>query len=259
MEKIPKKGYLYFHQGWTDIINQLSLISYYSERYENICCIMRKDAKPLLDFYTRPLTNVEMLYSNYVGINNCSYDRKILEEPNIEILFHGLFDVHRSGHEKKCSDLPKPKFFVNRFYECYGIDYKERVDSFSIKRDFESENFLYDNFTKLHGKKYILHHFSNNSENITSIDNNLLNLLQTKILNNNSINLNNKTNVFFDYIKILENSHEMHLMDSVWASIVYHLDSKYGLFKNIPIYIYCLRGYTEMFTQPIQLSNWIII
>ena len=59
MKKINKKGYLYFHQGWTDIVNQLSLISYYSHRYENICCIMRKDAKPLVDFYVSSLDNVE--------------------------------------------------------------------------------------------------------------------------------------------------------------------------------------------------------
>ena len=61
-----------------------------------------------------------------------------------------------------------------------------------------------------------------------------------------------------DYIKILENSKEIHLLDSVWGVFVYQIDAKYGLFKNIPITSHCLRGYMPMFTEPIKLNNWII-
>ena len=38
------------------------------------------------------------------------------------------------------------------------------------------------------------------------------------------VNLSRSTNIFFDYIKILERSREMHLLDSVWAVFVYLLD-----------------------------------
>ena len=33
---MDKKGFIYFHQGWTDIINCLALINYYCERYNKI-------------------------------------------------------------------------------------------------------------------------------------------------------------------------------------------------------------------------------
>lgn len=257
MEKINKKGYLYFHQGWTDIVNQLSLITYYSHRYKNICCIMRKDAKPLVDFYINFLDNVEMIYSDYIAVNNCSFDVKILEEPDVEILFHGLFDVYRNNFTQLCND--SPKFFVNRFYECYGIDYIERVNSFNIKRDTNLENDLYSNFIKNHGENYVLYHLSDKTENNTPIDPNLSNLMRRVADLDYSVNLNGVSNVFFDYIKILENSKEIHLMDSVWASIIYQLDSKYGIFKHIPITVYCLRGYQDMFTQPIKLNNWTVL
>ena len=72
------------------------------------------------------------------------------------------------------------------------------------------------------------------------------------------VDLNKATNTFFDYIKILENSKEIHLLDSVWGVFVYQIDAKYGLFKNIPITTHCLRGYIPMFTEPIKLNNWII-
>ncbi len=62
-------------------------------------------------------------------------------------------------------------------------------------------------------------------------------------------------------IKVLENATEIHLLDSVWGSLCYHLDCKYNLFKNknIPVYLYAKRGYEAMFSDPIKMDNWIII
>jgi len=259
MEKINKKCYLYFHQGWTDIVNQLSLITYYSERYNKVYCVMRSDARPLVDFYVRSIDNVEMLYSRYVGLNNCNFDAGILKDPNGVINFHGLFDRHRTDFVKQCDDLPKPKFFVNRFYECYGIDYMERVNSFSIERDTPTEDGIYNKFIESHGDDYILYHYSENSQNNTTMEPSTLKLLSDVVKLDRAVNLDGISNVFFDYIKVLQNAKEIHLMDSVWASVVYQIDSRYGLFKDIPITVYCLRGYQDMFTQPLQLENWTIL
>lgn len=259
MEKINKKCYLYFHQGWTDIVNQLSLITYYSERYVKVYCIMRSDAKSLVDYYVRYIDNVEMLYSRYVGINNCDFDTSILRDVDGVINFHGLFDRYRINFVKQCDDLPKPKFFVNRFYECYGIDYIERVNSFSIVRDLESEKDIYNRFIESYGDNYILYHYSENSQNNTTMEPSTLELLNNIVKLSGSVNLDGISSVFFDHISVLQNAKEIHLMDSVWASIIYQIDSRYGLFKNIPITVYCLRGYQDMFTQPIQLDNWTIL
>ena len=66
----------------------------------------------------------------------------------------------------------------------------------------------------------------------------------------------NMSDVFFDYIKVLENAKSIHLIDSVWAAICYLLDAKYTLLKNIDVNVHCLRGYEEMFIEPKKLPNW---
>ena len=65
--------------------------------------------------------------------------------------------------------------------------------------------------------------------------------------------------IFFDMIKVLENSIEIHLLDSVWGAFVYLLDAKYRLFKNKKIFLYAKRGYKSMFEEPVKLNNWIIV
>jgi len=71
--------------------------------------------------------------------------------------------------------------------------------------------------------------------------------------------LNNITEIFFDMIKVLENSIEIHLIDSVWGALIYLLDAKHNLFKNKNIYLYAFRKHHKMFTEPVKLKNWKII
>lgn len=248
--KIKKTGYLYFHLGWTDIVNQLALISYYSEKYENIVLIMRPDASQLVDFYVKKINNVKVNYERFDGINNCYFDNSILNNPNYDLLFHGLHSNYVKDFIKTC-DENKVTFFVNRFYECFGLDYSNRVNYFNLNRDIQLEELEYEKFVKKHGNDYILYH--------SDIDRSLL--VDSSNFKNSltSINLDKSTNVFFDYIKILQNAKEIHLIDSVWGAIVYQIDAKYGLFKDIPIYMNSIRGYQQMFTEPVKLNNWIFV
>ena len=248
--KINKTGILYFHLGWTDIVNQLSLISYFSERYENIILIMRPDAHQLIDFYVRNINNVKVNYERFNGINHCYFDNSILNNQNHDLLFHGVHSSLNINFNKTCDD-EKVSFFVNRFYECHGLEYSIRVNYFNLDRDVYSEELTYKNFINRNGDDYILYHSDINRK--LFIDNsNIKNKLPL-------VNLDNTTNVFFDYIKILQNAKEIHLIDSVWGAVVYQLDAKYNLFKDIPIYMNSIRGYEQMFTEPIKLNNWIFV
>ena len=47
------------------------------------------------------------------------------------------------------------------------------------------------------------------------------------------VDLNKSTNIFFDYIKILQNAKDIHVLDSVWGAFLYQADSKYELFNHI--------------------------
>jgi hypothetical protein len=245
MDIINKKGVLYFHQGWTDIINQLALVNLYSKKYKEIKLIMREDAKPMVDFYVRDKKNVSVIYSPLDIFNE-----SILFEPNSEIIFHGLVDKYRVDNFKNAFWNNNPTmFFVKKFYITYGLDYMLRINDFDFERYHLLEEKTYQNFIKENGDKYILYH--------EDVERGVI-LNQEQKNDVKYFDLNKKSDIFFDFIKIIENAKEIHLIDSVWAALIYHMDAKYGLFKHIPIHIYCLRGYLEMFTEPIKLDNWIV-
>jgi hypothetical protein len=123
-----------------------------------------------------------------------------------------------------------------------------RVKCFNVARDLELENITYNNFIQKYGDKYILHHEINDIEKKYDVEYVV-----------EYVNLNGISDIFFDYIKVLENAIEIHLLDSVWGALVYLLDAKYKLFSNKKIYIYCRRNYIEMFIKPVKLENWIFV
>lgn len=241
---MKKKGLLYFHQGWTDIVNQLSLINYYARDYDQIDLIMRDDANLLVDFYLNGLSNVFVAYCPLVSHNVCgfSYDRSKYDD----ILFHGTYDKDRQDSHHKILDV-EGQFFVKKFYTRYGIDYSNRVTLFDLKRNHELEEKRFNDFIQKHGKDYVVKHET------------LENRLNNENFASKSINFDNISQCFFDMIKVVENSKEIHVIDSVWAAVIYHIDAKYRLFKNIPVHVYCARGYTDMFDDPVKLDNWFIL
>ena len=236
---------LYFHQGWTDIINCLALINYYNEKYDKIYLLIRKDSKDIIDFYTKDLSNNRIIIL-YEDKNNL--DNNQIEYFEKKYFLHNVSRELIGCHDKSRNDIynnkfNSGKFFVNAFYECYDIEYVNRVKYFIFTRDIELENLIYDKFINQYGTKYILYH-----EVIINYDKSI-----------QTINLNNISNIFFDTLKILENAIEIHLLDSVWGAFIYQIDCKYKLFQNKKIYLYAKRGYKQMFEEPIKLNNWFII
>ena len=184
--------------------------------------------------------NVKEKLFSYVSIN---YPHLLQND----YLFHGWYDLNRKDEYKHKfeGNMYKDSFnFVNLFYSTYHIDVCVRIDYFIFERDYELENRTYNEFVSKNSNKYILYH---NNTNI---------LVQN---NYKYVNLNQSSETFFDYIKILENAQEIHVIDSSWAAFIYLLDCKYRLFKDKRIYLYPLRNYKKMFQDPIQLDNWIFI
>jgi len=240
-------GIIYFHQGWTDIINCLSLLNYYSEKYIQIYLVIRSDSKELVDFYTNNIKNLTVFYEDISTTNSNAIQFVINKYPNLNLQNSDFIAI--GGHDHCRKDEYNNKFehidgcFVKGFYESYNIPYIIRVNYFIVTRDYELEDKIYNNFINLYGSNYILYH-----EVIEDYNKDIP-----------IVNLNGKTNIFFDYIKILENAIEIHLLDSVWAVLIYLLDCKYQLFNNKKIFLYNKRGYRKMFEEPIKLENWIII
>lgn len=247
MDFKKKEGIVFFHQGWTDIVNCLGLINYNCEIYNTIYLIIRDDSKGFIDYYTKSIKNIKLVYLKKTNLNNPKDNlindvKKLYNiDNNINLLYYGGHDIFRKDKYK----LSKPKgtYFCENFYVNYDIPYINRINYFNITRNHDIENKIYNDFIKKFGKEYILYHkVINNYDNTKKI-----------------IDLSEISMTFLDYIKVLENAIEIHLLDSVWGAIVYLLDAKYKLFKDKNIILYANRGHHQMFTKPIKLSNWKII
>jgi len=211
---------LIFEQGWTDIFNCLSLINYYHTKYLKLYVVIRNDAIEIVNFYIKDLNNIELIiFDNKKFINGpiindaklCNYVISNYSKisNNLDYLFHGFSDVCSNKYKNSFikNYLLNPSNFVNNFYILYNIPISTRIDYFIFSRDNKLENLTYNNFIKENGKKYILYHSNDNNIDFIGIKK-----------NEKYINLNKKTNIFFDYIKILENAIEIHLIDSSWES-----------------------------------------
>lgn len=256
------KGCLYFHQGWTDIINSLPLINYYSNKLEQLLLIIREDSKDIVDYYTNGIDNVNIMYiPKYVLDTNVIQ----LEDKSIDLLFHGYHDRFRKEGDKfKNKFGSTDMYFAKGFYEFYDIPFIEKVNNFTLKRDIALEESKYQDFIAKNGTDYILYH----DDQSTPGGNTGINLTELLKNNNNTINLNSITKNVFDYVKVLENAKELHLVDSIWAATCYLLDSKYAIFKNmdIKVYLYAFKarggGLMEKYEDneifPVHPENWVI-
>jgi hypothetical protein len=243
--KNSEPAFILFHQGWTDIFNCLALVTYYSKKYQDLTLIIREDALPIAQFYLRE-SPVKIKAVSKIIMDNCPSGVMPNKKTSIK-LYHGDWDQYREDIYKGAFHKSN-NFFVKKFYESYGISYNVRVNQFELRRDMIQENAIYDEFIKRNGEKYILVHQDTDRELLIPLGN-----YEGKVFN-----LNGASRVFFDWIKVLENAQEIHLIDSVWGAFIYQLDARYRIFKNIPIHLYCLRGYEDMYKYPITLSNWVV-
>jgi len=268
----------------------MGLIDYYSERHEQIKLFVRSDAKDFMEFYLRGKDNVEAIYFNgddgryygtiaktphvdsfiYTSADRDGYGNLLLPQ-DMTMQTHGEHDKWREdefalrwyhyfitnrilpGHDR----FP---YFPEAFYEYYNIPYATRCSSFNVNRDIELENKVYDEFVAEYGDNYVLYHDDQNREQTPGKG---VPYKSTKINFDNVqegvsyINLHRRSNVFFDYIKVLQNAKELHLIDSVWACLAYQLDCRYNLFESVTVH--CQRGHYPLFTNPITLKHWNLI
>lgn len=246
-------GLLYFHQSWTDIFNCLSLIDYYKHRFDNLTVIIRKDAKQIYHYFCPENDSVNYIYIDFADCENIEHLIDYNKEHQREIIFHGFADKYRNDKFKDIykSYISNNIYFVNAFYILYDLDYNIRINNFNFNRNLELENKTYDDFIKKYGNKYILVH-DENSYCVKKYGK------PFDIRKHQTVYLNKCTKIFFDYIKIIENASEIHLLDSVWATFIYLLNAKYKLFENKTINVYCRRHY-KMFQEPVLLPNWNLI
>lgn len=247
------------HQGWTDIFNSLPLLIYISGKYKHTYALFREDAQPLLDPFLRGKSNITPVYS-VKDAHPRLVHHYLTEQNGITNLAHeyiGDWDILRNSDDPYKGAWTKKHTsgdFVRNFYEFYDVPYILRATLFDLERDLNAESAFYDTFVAKHGRgDYCLHH--NNAGLITAE----VEALQARHPTWTHVNLDQSTPIFWDAIRVLEGAREIHVLDSVWAAVLYMLDTRYRLFENVPITVYCKRGYRRMFTEPVHLPNWTIV
>ena len=249
-----KTGILYFNQGWTDIVNCLPLVTYYSKRYSRVILPVRDGALDFVGYYCRFKNNVECIgfekqsfESNFVESINRILNEKSVEE--IDFLFHGCSDIYRSD-DRRCKFMTSPNLhFVSSFYQDYGIPFEQRIENFDLTRDSNIEDEFFESFTRKYGSEYVLVHDS----------------LEMPI-NVQGVRLGEITSNPFISSKVLQNAQEIHLIDSFWASICYHLDMKFSLLQSVKVSIYPFKSRggslfdrTRGVSEPIMPASWRVV
>jgi hypothetical protein len=256
-----------FHQGFSDIINHLSILSYYIPTFAKLNVIIRDDASLILESYFHNCDKINLIKIKKSLIDSIfsNYDSmKLFLELNgfdkTYLLFFGFFDRFRQDEYKNKFGLTMHSgiFFVESFYKAYDIPYMNRIDSFHYDRSSHEiqtiESNIFNEFCLKHSIDstkpfdYVLYHEDVFNKVIINFSN-----------KSTAINLNKMSESFFDCLKILENAKELHLIDSSWACILYLFDAKYNLLKDKPVYLYAKRGYIDMFRYPKPLLNWNLI
>ena len=256
-----KKGQIFFHQGVTDIVCSLPLINYYKQSYDELIVVINESAKDLFKFYTRDLIGVSGKFITIINNQFIGEDPRIAPE-GYDLLYHGVLDQCRKDAYNNIYHVRRPlsKSFIHGFYEAYDISHNTRVDFFEVKRDLQQEDIVYQKFIEKYGPRYMVYHDdkTRNQDPISP------DAIPTSINFQNPkhcpyVNLGRISDTFFDYIKVIQNAEEIHLIDSCWGALCYQLDAKYQIFSNKTIHIHAQRNQREMFLEPKKLSNWIIL
>jgi hypothetical protein len=221
------------------------MINVFSEKYKRLYLLIREDARPLILFYARGLRNVIPLFRPKQLLDHVHWSQ--LVDPTI-----GPLSLEFIGHHDRNRQDPmngafgrQGEPFERAFYEAYSIPYDHRVTKFKLYRAPEDEARRYTNYVKQ--EPYICVH-----------SNPALGLLPPYPKDYAVVELNESSPVFFDMVKVLMGAKEIHMIDSAWAAICYHIDANEGLLSHVPIYVYCYRGYRRMFTEPKRLQNWTV-
>jgi hypothetical protein len=208
------------------------------------------------DIYKSDVSEIEYYPNGAYG--------KIVVPNDYNLLCHAEHDKFRDDEYKNYWNTNNHKnkssrHFSEMFYTFYDIPFEEKINSFTLNRDNKSEKDVYNQFILNNTKEYVIYHDDQENHLHGSLHVSTKINFENILDGYNYINLNKKSNKFFDFIKVLENAKEIHLVDSIWAGICYQIDAKYGTFKNIPIYLYPKRGHSFMFEFPIKLENWTIL
>lgn len=192
--------YVYHHLGLGDHFICNGLVRHLYSNHNGIKLFAKTHLKQNIDFMYRDLENLEVIglkddeeVERYIRLNS-------LQKQSIRI----GFDKIRAGLPQK--DIT----FDQAFYLAEGLPFSYRFDKFYIERDLDKEKNLYNNLTQNLDGYVFIHEDPSRG----------MFLDRARIRSDLPIITNNTNNLITDYLTVLENATEIHVMQSCFKDMI---------------------------------------
>jgi len=254
--------YILGHQGWTDFFSQFGLYIHFLNLYKSATVLV---VDPQQIVFVKRLflgSGIAVEHMETIEQNGevcvlchqrghptqCPRQGGKCRYPNPKFYdkIQGLcvFDNPERWSEVYSKTLEKGQSFVEAFYIYHGLSIENMYTSFNVIRTPELE-------LDTPKTPYLVYH-------VQPTVGFPLERLRKDI---SHMSLDKRCPDFFGCIRILENAKEIHVIQSSYCMFVYLLQLRYGLFKDIPIFVYASARYNantdyKHLNRHPQLPNW---
>lgn len=227
---------LYHHLGLGDHIMCHGIVREYCKKYEKVAIFALPQNYPSVSFMYKDLKNLTVIKGdkifaqNFISANaskptNEKYDY-------IKIIGFQSLDWH--------STIPLEK----QFYDIAGVDLSKKWDNFFIERDLQRERALFEQSAPKEDYAFVHDDVKRNYK-----------IKEDKIGKNLKISKPNPelTNNIFDYITIIENAKEIHVIDSSFMFLIDCLKYKN---PDQKLFIHRYARENDSWKLPILRKDW---
>jgi len=222
--------YIYHHMGLGDHIICNGMIRYFCKKYDNVVVFCKDHYYDNINYMYRDLNNLEIF--NFLD------DEQVVEFINKNISVKN--NLIKPGFQNLDSCLDRMTF-DEAFYYLAGLDFQIRFDEFYFERNLEKEEEVCKTLNP-DGEKYIF---------VLDDPKRGYNIDMTKVNDEYKVIRNDYQFKMFDYIKLLENAEEIHMMQTGFLDMVnsYKMDKpkiyRHNYVRNYPEAIHS-KGLNEV-------------
>ena len=191
--------YIYHHMGLGDHIICNGMIRYFCKKYDNVVVFCKDHYYDNINYMYRDLNNLEIF--NFLD------DEQVVEFINKNISVKN--NLIKPGFQNLDSCLDRMTF-DEAFYYLAGLDFQIRFDEFYFERNLEKEEEVCKTLNP-DGEKYIF---------VLDDPKRGYNIDMTKVNDEYKVIRNDYQFKMFDYIKLLENAEEIHMMQTGFLDMV---------------------------------------
>lgn len=222
--------YIHHHLGLGDHIICNGMVRHFCKKHNNV----------VLFCYTHYYDNVNYMYRDLDNLEIFNFDKEedaiIFVESNPTV----KNSLIKPGFENLDSCLDRMTF-DEAFYHLAGLDFQIRFDEFYLERDMDREDEVCETLNP-DGEKYIF---------VLDDPKRGYNIDMEKVTDEYKVIRNDYQFGMFDYIKLLENAEEIHMMQTGFLDLVnsYKMDKpkiyRHNYVRNYPAAIHS-KGLNEV-------------